>query len=293
MSTYVMVACWPLKMSPARKAVLISLADNANDDGHCWPSLATICDRTCLGRTAVIDAIRWLEGQALLVADRRNGRHSKYVVTPPGYVPPGMKEPVRQPDRSDRRTGSANGSPPSGRRTGPVRQTDSNHHEPSRTITTTTHAFELDWTAAGLMSFGDGEKTVVVGMLEGLSPETQQEVLDELAGFIEDKAVKTAPSGLLATLATRAREGRFVLNRGRRIRDTRKARQQPKKGGTWRATSESRYDNEVNYARQQYQYGVIDGAERDRLIADAAAKHRVMEGISAGGHHMESTEIRQ
>ena len=33
MSTIIMAACWPLQgMSPSQKAVLISLADKANDD---------------------------------------------------------------------------------------------------------------------------------------------------------------------------------------------------------------------------------------------------------------------
>ncbi|HCL3300057.1 TPA: helix-turn-helix domain-containing protein, partial [Pseudomonas aeruginosa] len=34
MSTIIMSACWPLQgLTPAQKAVLISLADNANDEG--------------------------------------------------------------------------------------------------------------------------------------------------------------------------------------------------------------------------------------------------------------------
>lgn len=38
-----MSACWPLQgMTATKKAVLISLADNANDDGVCWPSISTI-----------------------------------------------------------------------------------------------------------------------------------------------------------------------------------------------------------------------------------------------------------
>lgn len=138
MSITLMAKCWPLQMPPTPKAVLMSLADNANDEGHCWPSLTTICERTCLGRTAVIEAIKWLERSDLLVADRSNGRHTAYQLH--------AKAPVNQ---SAKRTGTADGpvrdadgtSPPggrdqSGRRTGPVRQADSNRqgtvNEPSR-----------------------------------------------------------------------------------------------------------------------------------------------------------------
>lgn len=115
MSTSVMSACWPLKMPPTQKAVLISLADNANDDGHCWPSINTICDRTCFGRTAVIDAIKWLEAEGYVTANRENGRHTTYLVcanpsakrTGPGNKPVRLPDtPVRQPDGT---------SPPPGR----------------------------------------------------------------------------------------------------------------------------------------------------------------------------------
>lgn len=39
MSTIIMSQCWPLQgLSVTQKAVLISLADQANDDGVCWPA---------------------------------------------------------------------------------------------------------------------------------------------------------------------------------------------------------------------------------------------------------------
>ena len=162
MSTLVMSQCWPLQMPPVPKGVLISLADNANDQGVCWPSLATISERTCYGRTAVIGAIRWLEEHGALHANRDNGRHTSYRITPGSFALDGKPtEPVRHADRcatrtspprgpvrhvnqSATRTGTprepvrhANGtSPPrvpdpSATRTGPVRHADTNRQEPS------------------------------------------------------------------------------------------------------------------------------------------------------------------
>lgn len=75
-----MSACWPLQIPPTAKSVLISLADNANDHGVCWPAIATISKRTCYSKATVIRAIEWLEQGGLLVADRSNGRHSKYQI---------------------------------------------------------------------------------------------------------------------------------------------------------------------------------------------------------------------
>ncbi|MFV3289142.1 helix-turn-helix domain-containing protein [Pseudomonas sp. NY11955] len=88
MSTIVMTACWPLQgMSPAQKAVLISLADNANDDGVCWPSVATIGSRTCLSERAVRNALRWLEEAGLMKSHQRFGRSTWYTLTPAAYAP--------------------------------------------------------------------------------------------------------------------------------------------------------------------------------------------------------------
>ena len=77
-----MAACWPLQMDVSAKAVLIALADNANDAGYCWPSIETIAKRTCLHRANVIKAIERLESMRHISVDRSNGRHSTYTVTP-------------------------------------------------------------------------------------------------------------------------------------------------------------------------------------------------------------------
>lgn len=85
MSTIIMSLCWPLQMPPTAKAVLVSLADNANDQGHCWPSIATIAERTCFSERAIQNAIKWLEDARALTADRSNGRHTTYIVHPQSY----------------------------------------------------------------------------------------------------------------------------------------------------------------------------------------------------------------
>ncbi|WP_222850765.1 helix-turn-helix domain-containing protein [Achromobacter xylosoxidans] len=89
MSTIVMSACWPLQTkTPAQKAVLVSLADNANDEGVCWPSVGKIAERTCLSERAVQDAIKWLIKHSAVAASGRTGRSTVYTVTPARYAPP-------------------------------------------------------------------------------------------------------------------------------------------------------------------------------------------------------------
>lgn len=128
-----MSACWPLQMPPTPKAVLVSLADNANDHGGCWPSISKVCERTCFGKTAVIQAIAWLETHGALTADKSNGRHTSYTITPHKY-----EQPVRETNRSVSRTGTPREPKPvrlpdnrCASRTEPVREADTNRQEPS------------------------------------------------------------------------------------------------------------------------------------------------------------------
>lgn len=84
-----MSACWPLQgMSVAQKAVLISLADNANDHGVCWPAVDTIAMRCCLSDRAVQKAIEWLRTNGAIALLRKTGRSTTYTVTPTAYVVP-------------------------------------------------------------------------------------------------------------------------------------------------------------------------------------------------------------
>lgn len=88
MSTIIMSACWPLQgMSPAQKAVLISLADQANDQGVCWPAVDSIATRCCLSKRAVQQAIKWLRSAGIVSVEERQGRSTMYSVTPAAYAP--------------------------------------------------------------------------------------------------------------------------------------------------------------------------------------------------------------
>lgn len=131
-----MAACWPLQMPPTPKAVLVSLADNANDQGVCWPSIATISKRTCFSERAVQNAIRWLEDQGYLVADRSNGRHTRYEVnaapTPAAPAPP----PPQEVHPRTTCTPAADAPNPRSRCVGPPQEVPTNRQEPSGTVNT-------------------------------------------------------------------------------------------------------------------------------------------------------------
>lgn len=80
MSTIIMSICWPLRLPAVAKSVLIALADQANDHGVAWPSVATICVRVCCGERAVRNALRLLEASGLLSVRQSPGASSVYTI---------------------------------------------------------------------------------------------------------------------------------------------------------------------------------------------------------------------
>lgn len=113
MSFLISTACVRLKMPGVAKNVLMQLAEIANDQGYAFPSIDTLCMRTCWGRTAVIEALKYLEEQKVLWPDKTSGRNTKYWITPANWT--GERFPEKLADQYASRTG-----PPPGL----VRQTD-------------------------------------------------------------------------------------------------------------------------------------------------------------------------
>lgn len=100
MSTIIMSQCWPLQgLSVTQKAVLISLADQANDDGVCWPAVGTIAARCCMSPRAVRTAMDHLEVVGLLTRDRRFNSSTVYNVTPAKF------DKAAAPSKGSRKTG--------------------------------------------------------------------------------------------------------------------------------------------------------------------------------------------
>lgn len=68
--------------NPARKLVLIKLADNANDQGFCWPSHQYIADQCEISKRSVINHISALEKMGLVTIKKRKkesgGNQSNY-----------------------------------------------------------------------------------------------------------------------------------------------------------------------------------------------------------------------
>lgn len=68
------------------KIVLLKLADNANDNGKCWPSMARIAHETELSERSVVRAIDCLKKENIIIArtHRKDGvKHNTYFINIP------------------------------------------------------------------------------------------------------------------------------------------------------------------------------------------------------------------
>lgn len=124
MSTHILSACWSLTgMSSTQKLVLISLADQANDDGVCWPSIRRMSERTCLSDRAIRDAIVWLSESGVLAVEHRYNSSNVYTISankfrhvPADSAPPAPSLPP-----------APNAGTPCAKRRTPLRQVPPNH----------------------------------------------------------------------------------------------------------------------------------------------------------------------
>ena len=65
----------PLSVTSTQKVILWAMADQADDEGQCWPSVAGLMEATCLSERALRDALRTLEAAGILSTEVGGGRN--------------------------------------------------------------------------------------------------------------------------------------------------------------------------------------------------------------------------
>lgn len=92
MSVKISAECKQLDYTGAKRAVLLELADHANDDGICWPSRARLMYNTGLSESAVKQQVRELreDGVVSVESNREGGR---------GRVPIYKIHPLKGPQK--------------------------------------------------------------------------------------------------------------------------------------------------------------------------------------------------
>lgn len=156
MSVVMTRAVRSLQMPSSPKAVLLALADYADDNGHAWPSIPKLCEFTCLCERSVHAAVKWLESHRVIRCDKSNGRHTQYVLTPAAFavveatVSPAADAPPQQmTPAADAATPAADAVQPPQMVQSPPQQMRSNHQElpkqPPRTTKADSTVDLPDW----------------------------------------------------------------------------------------------------------------------------------------------------
>lgn len=91
-----MSAVWELDLAAGEKLVMLALADNANDEGLCWPSIATIARKCGKGERSVQQALRQLESDGLLTREEVIGKGCKYTLNPRNKCTPAEIAPAQK-----------------------------------------------------------------------------------------------------------------------------------------------------------------------------------------------------
>lgn len=100
---------WDISLPASEKIVLLALADNANDEGICWPSIATIARKSSKSERTVQAAIQSLKEAGLLSRQEVVGKGCRYTVHPSRECTPA----VSAPPKSSRGTPAAAAPKPS------------------------------------------------------------------------------------------------------------------------------------------------------------------------------------
>lgn len=95
MSLDLMNRVWRMEIPSTPKIVLLSLADQANEAGVCWPSQPQIASRCSLTDRAVRDQLAWLEKAKAIHRETRSGIGTTFTLTLSGFDEPRNHVPPR------------------------------------------------------------------------------------------------------------------------------------------------------------------------------------------------------
>jgi hypothetical protein len=98
------VAAWAVNLSAIDKLVLLSLADHADSDGRCWPSVARLSNRCGMHRASVMRSLAALKAAGHITVEAGSGRLNHYRVHPLQPESDSPRRPVADSDQSPEAT---------------------------------------------------------------------------------------------------------------------------------------------------------------------------------------------
>lgn len=104
MSVRVMSLVWDSKVPAPERFTLLALADRADEDGKCWPSIPTLARKCCTGESTIRRHLAALKRQDVVTAEHRWNNSSMYTINLPRLRELAADTPsqIDTPSQSDR-----------------------------------------------------------------------------------------------------------------------------------------------------------------------------------------------
>ena len=218
---------WHQDIKPVPKLILMALADAADDQGVCWPSVATIAIKVGVSTRTVRRVMQTLIRRELLSAEQRYRSDGSCSSNRYRLLLEGGDKLSPAPDRSDNTPGHTCQGPPDcsvipGTTIGTIKEPPllpvpkpEQHDRGGGEI------LDLYYPKDLLPS----ERSRAEAMIGALNTPINQQVLDEWAGIITAGAIRSSTLGCLRALVKRAQEGTFAPERALHVVQARKVQQ--------------------------------------------------------------------
>ena len=218
---------WYQELKPVPKLVLMALADAANDQGTCWPSVATISAKVGVSTRTVQRVIQTLIRRELLTAEQRYRNNGSCSSNWYRLSLQGGDNVSPAPDSGDTTPGHTCHVPPVTRVT-PGTTIGTQKESP---LPHSTNPIQPDCGGGSdselyyPKNLLPSERSRTEVMIDVLNAPINQQVLDEWAGIITAGTIRSSMLGCLRALIKRALEGGLAPERALRVAQARAARQ--------------------------------------------------------------------
>ena len=218
---------WHQALKPVPKLILMALADAADDQGICWPSVATLASKVGVSTRTVRRVMQELISGKLLAAEQRYRSDGSCTSNRYRLQLAGGDKLSPAPDASDTTPGHAcQGPPDTCVIPGTTIGTQKESPQPPMPVIEQSDrgggaVSELNYPKALLPA----ERSRAEAMVAVLPTPLNQQVLDEWAGIIIAGEIRSSSLGCPRALVRRAQQGTFAPERALRVARARKVRQ--------------------------------------------------------------------
>ena len=224
MSIAAMNWAWQLRLKPTIKFVLMALADAADDDGYCWPSISTLANKTCMESRSVQRILKTLRENNLIQVKAQFRNDGSATSNKYKLALKMTSDNMSPPLRTQNQEVASTATPGSG--VNVTQTTIDPSINPKPPLLTLPHINDKETNGVSSGSEIDfifpkqltpKERELAKSQLDTIDALLAQAVLDELAARLNANKITGAPLSYLRSLVNRTKTGQFTPEAGIRI----------------------------------------------------------------------------